>query len=84
MVTKMANMQYKHTSGLTAEVTGGSVFCSFLFGWMYYLVKGVYKHAVLAFILAFATVGISLFVYPFFTRRIMHEYYLKTGYEVVT
>ncbi len=73
---------YKHKSGLTETVDGWSVFWSFLFGWMYYLVKGSVKHAVLYIVLALTTLSISCFIYPFFTRNILHKKYLLSGYKL--
>ncbi len=50
----------------------------FLFGPLYWLVKGVMKHALLHFILAFSI--IAWFIYPFFTYSILRKHYLRRGW----
>lgn len=57
------------------------VWC-FLFGVFYFIYKGVYKHAVLSFIAACFTVGVSWFVYPFFAPHILKTYYVRKGYVI--
>ena len=41
-----------------------------LFGTIYFAVKGVWGHALVSFIFAFITWGISWLIYPFFARLV--------------
>lgn len=59
----------------------GPFFWSLLFGALYFLVKGIYKHFFLYVILAFFTIGISMLIYPFRARKIVERHYLEKGYE---
>jgi hypothetical protein len=51
-----------------------------LFGPFYWIVRGIWKHAVLSFLLALFTFGISHLIYPFFTYSILKAHYLKNGW----
>lgn len=47
----------------------GAFIWSLLFGPIYFAVKGIWTHAVVAFVLACATAGISWLFYPFFAKE---------------
>jgi hypothetical protein len=51
-----------------------------LFGCFYFAVKGVWTHAIAAFLLALMTYGLSWLVYPFFANRIMETHFLRKGW----
>jgi len=68
----------------TEELSGYTWAWVLLFGTLYFLVKGVWKHAVLSFILAFCTFGLSWLIYPFFASEIMRKHYLEKGWVEVT
>ena len=55
---------------------------SLLFGPFYFASLGVWDTAALSFVLAVVTGGLSVFVYPFFTRAIVTAFYLKKGWTV--
>ena len=55
-----------------------------LFGTIYFAVKGVWTHALVSFVFALLTAGISWLIYPFFASGIMRKYYLKKGWVEVT
>lgn len=55
-----------------------------LFGFMYFAVKGVWRHVLLSIIFALLTAGISWLIYPFFVRAIMKKHYLRQGWTEVT
>ena len=50
-----------------------------LFGCIYFAVKGMWTHAVAAFILAWLTFGLSWLIYPFFARGIVQKHYLRNN-----
>jgi len=56
----------------------------FLFGFIYFIVKGNFKHVLLYILFAVITGGISWFVYPFFVRGINDAKYLRTGWIPLT
>ncbi len=51
-----------------------------LFGALYFLVKGVWTHALISLILAIVTSGFSWLIYPFFARGVMRTHFLKKGW----
>ena len=66
------------------EVSGPfSWFWVFLFGPLYWAVKGIWTHAVAHLVLAIITVGFAHFVYPFFSYGIIKKHYLKAGWKEV-
>ncbi|MAU41801.1 MAG: hypothetical protein CMF31_09275 [Kordiimonas sp.] len=52
----------------------------FLFGPIYWAVRGVWTHMVAHFFLGIATFGIAHFIYPFFTYSILRNSYYKKGW----
>tara|TARA_R110002074_G_C12294533_1_gene644399 strand:+ start:509 stop:811 length:303 start_codon:yes stop_codon:yes gene_type:complete len=56
----------------------------FLFGAIYFLVKGNWKHVFLYIIFAVCTLSISMFIYPFYVRKINDAKYLRAGWIPVT
>lgn len=55
---------------------------SLLFGPFYYAYMGVWDTALISFILAVISGGLSVLVYPFFTEKIIVAHYLKNGWKV--
>jgi len=51
-----------------------------LFGVFYFALKGIWGHAIISFVLAFLTGGISWLIYPFFTYRIVRKHFLRKGW----
>jgi len=75
-------MQFKNPMNGYVETSTGTLswlWC-FLFGAIYFLVKGNFKHVLLYIIFACLSVGISWFVYPFFVRSINDAKYLRAGW----
>ena len=54
-----------------------------LLGPIYFLIRGVWTHAVVSVIFAFLTYGISWLIYPFFASGIVKKSYLKKGWILV-
>jgi hypothetical protein len=63
------------------NVSNAGLWC-FLFGCFYLAYKGVWGHAILAFILACCTCGISWLIYPFFAGKVIIDHYMKAGYKL--
>ncbi|MCX6908226.1 MAG: hypothetical protein NTY01_09310 [Verrucomicrobia bacterium] len=54
------------------------------FGPFYFMIKGVWTHAILGAVLALASGGLSwLFVYPFCANGIVKRHYLRKGWTQV-
>ena len=54
-----------------------------LFGFLYFVKKKMWFHAVLSFVLSIGTYGISILIYPFFVKSILLKEYVKKGWEIV-
>lgn len=54
-----------------------------VFGPIYFAYRGLWAHAFLSLILAFATSGISWLIYPFFVEKINEAHYMKRGWVMV-
>ena len=78
-------MKFKNTNGYVEEgyTTSSILFC-LLFGPLYFLTKGIYKHAIISFIAACCTLGLSMWIYPFFLRGIVEKWYLHRGWTQVS
>lgn len=73
-------MKFKNPSnGYIEEVSSMSWLWVLLFGTIYFAVKGVWTHALVSFVFAVITAGVSWLIYPFFTSGIMRKHYLKKG-----
>jgi len=55
---------------------------SLLFGPFYFAYVGIWDSAILAFILAVFSGGISVLIYPFFAEKIIVQTYLKKGWKI--
>lgn len=69
-------------NGYVEEVGyGRAMLFTLLFGCFYFLYKGVWIHALIAFGLALLTHGISWFIYPFFAPAVIEKHYLRAGWK---
>ena len=51
-----------------------------LFGTFYFLLKGIYKHAIISLIASVCTFGFAWLIYPFFAPSIVENFYLEKGF----
>jgi hypothetical protein len=77
------SMRFRSPSNGYEEEVGPAWLWCLLFGFIYFAVKGVWSHAVVSFVLAFITVGVSWLIYPFFARKIVETDYLRRGWVPV-
>lgn len=77
MATILVNPMNKYE----INISNSFLWC-FLFGSLYFAYKGVWGHAILSFILALFTCGISWLIYPFFAERAIVDYYQKLGWQI--
>lgn len=76
-------IKFKNPSnGFVEESSSPWLWC-LLFGTFYFMFKGVWTHAVLSFIVAVFTGGLSWLIYPFFAKQILITHYNKMGWEGV-
>lgn len=54
-----------------------------LFGPIYFASKGIWTHAVISFLLAGITWGISWVIYPVFASNIVYEHFMRRGWKHV-
>ncbi|HEX7853877.1 MAG TPA: hypothetical protein VF503_09295 [Sphingobium sp.] len=54
-----------------------------LFGIFYFMVKGIWRHALISFLIACCTLGLSWLIYPFFAKGIVIASYGRRGWERV-
>jgi hypothetical protein len=66
------------------ETTNNPGLWCLLFGSLYFISKGIWGHALLSAVLAFATFGISWLIYPVFARKIVTSTYNRRGWIQVT
>ena len=75
-------MNFRHSQTNFVVTCNYPFLWTLIFGCFYFLEKGNYKHAIISLLAAGCTAGISWFIYPFFAKGIMTNYYLKKGYHV--
>ena len=83
-----ANIKVMHfknpNNNYTEKVSDSqSWFWVLLAGPVYWSIKGIWRHVVASLLLIFITFGISHFVYPFYTYKIIENHYNKIGWEKV-
>jgi len=70
------------SNGYTQTVKPLTAFAGcLLFGVLYFAYKGVWKHALISFVAAFMTFGISWLIYPFFAYGCVKNAYLERGWR---
>ncbi len=74
-------MIFENPSNGSREESSKPWLWTLLFGSFYFAFKGVWNHAVIGFFLAFVTLGLSWFAYPFFANEIVRKHYLKKGWK---
>ena len=70
-------------NGNIEAITRKDVYWCLLFGFLYFIKKKMWFHAVLSFVLSIGTYGISILIYPFFVKSILQKEYVKKGWEIV-
>ena len=70
-------------NGNIEAITRNDFYWCLLFGFLYFVKKKMWFHAVLSFVLSIGTYGISILIYPFFVKSILQKEYVKKGWEIV-
>jgi hypothetical protein len=72
--------RYRNPANDYVESAGLPGLWCLLFGCFYFMAKGIWSHAVIAFLLAAPTLGLSWLIYPFFASGIVEKHYLRKGW----
>ena len=64
-------------NGNIEAITRKDFYWCLLFGFLYFVKKKMWFHAVLSFVLSIGTYGISILIYPFFVKSILLKEYVK-------
>ena len=76
----MARLRFKNPSnGYVEEVPHPGLWC-LIFGCFYLGYKGAWGPAVIAFLLACVTFGLSWLIFPFFAKGLIRTVYLRKGW----
>ena len=70
-------------NGNIETITRKDFYWCLLFGFLYFIKKRIWFHAIVSLLLASLTYGLSLLIYPFFVKSILQKEYLKRGWEIV-
>ena len=73
-------MRFKNKDTGFIEQSNYVFLWTLLFGVFYFLVKRVWNHALISCGVALMTAGLSWFIYPFFSKKILRKFYLRNGW----
>ena len=73
-------MKFRNPANGYIETSETPGLYAFLFGPLYFLSKGAWGHALISFVLALLTFGLSWIVYAFASRSIIRTMYLRRGW----
>lgn len=74
-------MKFKNPlNNFVEEISEFTWLWTLLFGSIYFAVKGVWSHALISFILAGITFGVSWLIYPFFAKSIVEKKFRQNGW----
>ena len=73
----------KPENGNKETITSKDFYWCLLFGFLYFIKKKIWLHAIVSFLLASVTYGLSLLIYPFFVKSILQKEYVKKGWEII-
>jgi hypothetical protein len=73
-------MKFQNPANNYVETVSGAWWWSFLFGPLFFLVKGMWIHVILWIVLVVITCGFSWLIYPLFTNSIVSNDYMRRGW----
>lgn len=77
-------MKFENTTNGYIEESKCPWFWLLCFGWMYLAYKGAGGMAFIWIVAYIFTMGISMFIFPFFAKGIIEKAYKKRGWKDVT
>jgi hypothetical protein len=84
LIMTKPSAEYRHPHTPVVEDFSYAWVWTLFFGTFHLAVKGVWTHVAVSVFAALFTFGFSWFVYPFFARSIMVNYFRTRGYVHVT
>lgn len=75
---------FRHPLSGRTESVGPAWLWALLFGAFYFAYKGIWTHAIIGFVLAFLTLGVSWIAYAILAPGIVRKSYLQRGWVSVT
>lgn len=77
-------MTFKHPNSDYTETVLAPFFFCLLFGPLYFIVKGCWRHAIIYTLIACTVIGLAIWlIYPFFARDIVRTHYLREGWTEI-
>lgn len=76
-------MKFRNPANGYVEEVRWAGFWTFMFGFLYFAVRGVWTHAVTSLVLAGLTFGFSWVIYPFLAGGILRRHYMRMGWEEI-
>jgi hypothetical protein len=76
-------MHFKNPANGYIESSSVPFLWCLLFGALYFAVKGIWAHVFIYIVLGCCTVGVSMLIYPFFAKSIVHKAYARRGWQLV-
>ena len=70
-------------NGNIESISNKDFYWCLLFGFLYFIKKKIWFHALVSFVLSMGSYGISILIYPFFVKSILKKEYLKKDWEIV-
>ena len=82
VLSKKNKFKNPHSDYIEEPTSSFSAMWCFLFGGLYFLFRGIWRHVFFYIILAVLSFGTSVFIYPFFVYRIINRSYLRDGWTI--
>lgn len=73
-------MKFQNPSNSYIVETNNPGFWTLFFGCFYFLKHGAWGYALIAFVVAILSYGISWLIFPFFGAKIIKDSYLRRGW----
>jgi hypothetical protein len=79
-MSKVTGEAYNPVNGSIEEIWEGFSWACLVFGFLWYIYKGMWAWGAIALILAFCTFGVSWLIFPFFANGQYAQSLLRQGY----
>jgi hypothetical protein len=79
----MKPLRFQNPANGYVEEISHHIEASFWLGPIYFASKGIWLHVILQPLFVIGTLGVGLFIYPFFVPGIIKKHYLRKGWKVV-
>jgi hypothetical protein len=76
-------MKFRNPANNYIENISYPMLACLLFGPLYFVYHGAWRHVLVGLCLGVCTLGLSWLLYPFFARRALYESYMRAGWQSV-